>query len=204
LGDYAFILFMEGTGKHNVSMLGCLVEKEINGYIEIELLKTTGDEVVVWKRNLGIETDAQQPAYFATVNAAKHLVAIDSCLGHFVDWHSPDAGYVSAMFRVADVAGAGKLIAFLPVLASALSVGLAGDGGIAATFATDAARGQHHIDCAQTILHPVAVMFDSARMQEEAGFGFSPPIGSLTDRTFRDAGNLGGLFWIPDPNVLSD
>ena len=45
------------------------------------------------------------------------------------------------MFGIADVAAPGKLVAFLALLARALSVSLAGDHCVAATVAPDAAAG---------------------------------------------------------------
>lgn len=47
-------------------------------------------------------------------------------------------------------------------------------------------------------------MFDAARVQQETGACFSPPLRSLTDRAFRDAGDLSSLPGIPIVNVFGN
>src|SRR5690606_40909778 len=58
------------------------------------------------------------------------LVAIDAGAGDALFIHVPHPGNVGAMLGVGDVTSAGELVRLLPVFASALAVGLTGDGGV--------------------------------------------------------------------------
>ena len=92
----------------------------------------------------------------------KNLVGIHSRLRQFVGRDVPDFGDMGPMFRVRQIACAGKLVTLLPMLASSLAIGLARDRRIAAVFAADASGGEHDVDRAQHVLHAVAVMFNAA------------------------------------------
>src|SRR5690606_32570736 len=102
------------------------------------------------------------------------------------------------------VARAWELVALLPMLSAALAVGLAGDGGVTASFSADPPRGEHHVDRAEDVLHAVAVMFNSASVKQKAGFRRPPPIGGLVQRLFADAGSFRGASRRPLANVLGD
>ena len=70
------------------------------------------------------------------------------------------------MFGVVDVAPAGELVATLAVLATALTVALAGDGAVAAAGPADAARRQYKIDVTENILDALRVMLDAASVEQ--------------------------------------
>src|SRR5678816_116646 len=129
---------------------------------------------------------------FTTVDLSEQFVGVDARprkVG-FVD--PPDSSNVPAMFGIADVAPARKLIAFLPMFAAALAVGLTDDRAVAALRFADPAAGEHEIDRAQRILNAVGVMLDAARMEEKAGVRGAPPLSSLPDRSLGDAAHLRG------------
>ena len=78
------------------------------------------------------------------------------------------------------------------MFAAALAIGLTDDRAVAALRFSDPAAGEHEVDRAQRILNAVGVMFDAARMEEEACLRGSPPFGSLPDRSLGDAAHLRG------------
>src|SRR5207302_4625522 len=99
--------------------------------------------------------------------------------------------HLGAVLRVADVAGAGELVALLAVLPAALAVALPGDGRIAAIGPADASGGEDDVDGAQAVLHAVRVVLDAAGVQQEARPGRAPQLRRLADRLLGDAGHLG-------------
>ena len=112
-------------------------------------------------KKLGIKEGSR----IALVNAPKDFVRVDTRFGQLFGVDAPYAGDMCAVLRVGEIASAWKLIAFLAVFASALSVRLAGDGRIATVFAANATRCQHDVDRAQNILNAMAVMLDTARVK---------------------------------------
>src|SRR5262245_49875420 len=118
-------------------MLRRLVEKEVNGDIKIQFLQTPGDEVVVGKRDLRVKTNTEQTADLTVIDATKHFVAVNSGLRQLIGIDTPNARNVGPVFRVADIARSGQLVAFLSMLSATLAVGLAGDRCVAASFASN-------------------------------------------------------------------
>ena len=109
---------------------------------------------------------------------------------------------MGAVLRVVDVAAAGQLVALLAVLAAALAVGLAGDGGVAAALAADSARRQHHVDGAKAVLDAVAVVLDAAGVQEEARRRRAPQLRRPPDGALGDPRHLGGAARRPVADLL--
>src|SRR5690606_24492753 len=95
-----------------------------------------------------------------------------------------------AMFRIVEITLAGELVALLPVLAAPLTVRLAGDRCIPASFTADAPGSEDDVDRPQHVLHAVAVVLNSASMQQKARPGRPPPLGRLSDPPFGDARHL--------------
>ena len=62
----------------------------------------------------------------------------------------------------------GQLIAFLPVLAAALPIALAGDHVAACAFASDVSGCQAKVDQRKYIFDTVGMVFDAARMQRKS------------------------------------
>jgi len=89
------------------------------------------------------------------------------------------------------------------VLAPALPVALAGDGRVAASWSSDAARGQDEVDGAEHVDHSVRVLLDAAGVQQEAGLRRAPPLGGLPDRALGDAGDLRGATRRPLPDAAA-
>ena len=96
--------------------------------------------VLSGSETFGLKQIDEQPLDLARVDLAEHLVRVDARAGHVLLVDAPDAGDVLAVLGVGDVAPARELIALLPVLASALAVGLADDRAVAALRLADAAR----------------------------------------------------------------
>src|SRR5690606_38856917 len=99
--------------------------------------------------------DREQPLDFAPVDETDDFVGVGAGLRQFVRVHAPHARHVGAVLGVGEVAPAGKLVALLPVLASALPVGLARDGAVAAVLPPDAPGGEHDVDGAHHVLYAV-------------------------------------------------
>ena len=106
------------------------------------------------------------------------------------------------MIGIADVAPARQLIALLPVLATALPVGLTDDRAVAALRLADPARREHQVDRAEAVLDAVRVMFDAAGVKEEARLRRAPPLGRLHQRPLRHAGHVRGPRQRPLPAVV--
>src|SRR5579872_2042136 len=118
------------------------------------------------------------------------------------------------MFWVLDVTRARQLVGLLALLAGALSIALAGDHGVAATFATDAATGHDQVQCGEAVIYSLGVMLDAARMHEEAGRRRPPHLSGLNNHLRRNTGDLRGIlrrvllhrfhYLIPSGDVLRD
>ena len=76
-----------------------------------------------------------------------------SSLRNFVRRDAPDFCGVGARLWIADGTLPGKLVAFLPVFAAALSVALSGDHGAAGAFPPDVARGETKIYEREAVLY---------------------------------------------------
>ena len=111
---------------------------------------------------------------------------------------------MGAMLRVGQIAPAGKLVTLLAMLASALTIGLAGNRGISAAFAANAAGGEHDVDRAEHVLDAVALMFDAARVQKKTAPGGAPPFSRLTNRLLGDARYFGRLLGSPRSHMFGD
>src|SRR5690606_6092720 len=127
-----------------------------------------------------------QPADLSAIYLAEQLVGVYARRRQVVGIHVPDFGHVGAVLWVGEVSTAGELVALLAVLSASLAVGLPGDGGVAAMLSADAARGQHHVDGAQHVLHAVRVMLDAAGVHQKTGGCRAPPLGRLADGALGD------------------
>ena len=130
---------MQAAGEHDIGMPCGVVEEEIYGDVELQLLETARDERVIRERYLRIEADRQQALDLAAVELAEQLVGVDARTGQLLLIDAPDASDVFAVLRVGDVAPAWKLIALLPVLATTLTVGLSDDRAVPALGFADSA-----------------------------------------------------------------
>ena len=155
---------MQAPGQHDVCVTSGVVEEKVDCRVELQPFEAAGDESVVRKRDLRIEADRQERLDLTTVDLPEQFVGVDARTGKvgFVD--PPDASDVPAMFGIADVAPARKLIALLAVFAAALAVGLADDRAVAALRFANPAGGEHQVDRAQSILNAVGVVLDAACM----------------------------------------
>src|SRR5215813_3918633 len=89
------------------------------------------------------------------------------------------------------------------MLSATLTVRLAGDRCVAASFASNSSRCQDHIDCAEAVLHAVTVVFNAARVEQETGFRLAPPFCRPPNCAFRDAGDFSRLLWVPCADMFS-
>src|SRR5262245_13432984 len=192
LRDGPFVLFMQAPGQHDVRVTGRVIQKEIDCRVELQPFETARDEGVVGQRDLWVEADRQQRLDFTPVDLAEQLVCVDSRTGELVFLDAPDASDVPAMFGVADVASAGKLIALLSVFAAPLAVGLTDDRAVAALRPTNPAAGEHEVDGAQRVLNAIRVVLDAPRMEQEAALRRAPPLSGLPDQSLGDAAHVRG------------
>src|SRR5688572_6072859 len=130
------------------------------------------------------------------MNRLHDLVSGEALARQLLLINAPDTTDVFAVLWVLDVPVARKLIALVPVLASALSVPLARDGGVTAVRLADATGRQHEIDAGQHVLDALALMFNAARVQQKTGFGRPPPFRGLQDFLLHNAGGALGPFEI--------
>src|SRR5215207_7134470 len=94
------------------------------------------------------------------------------------------------MFGIRDRTLSGKLIRFLTMLASALTVALAGDRSVATTGCADLARCQYKIDVSQHVVDAVGVMFDAASVHHHAGLCAPVQPSSVHDLLCRHTADL--------------
>ena len=103
---------------------------------------------------------AADPARFA--QRAQQLDRGQSHAGQAVGVDAPDPGDVCASNGIVDPAVAGQLVAFLPVLATALSVALAGEGAVAGVSGADEAEHEAEVDRGGGRVGAVGVLFHAA------------------------------------------
>src|SRR5688572_7003955 len=128
LCDRPFVFLVQAPRQDDVGVPRGVVQEEVDGDVELELLEAPGDETVIRQGDLRVEADGEQPSDFSAIDLAEELVGIHAGARQVLFVDPPYAGDVAAVLRVADVAPPGQLIALLPMLAAALSVGLADDG----------------------------------------------------------------------------
>ena len=75
----------------------------------------------------------------------------------------------------------GQLIAFLPVLAAALPVALAGDHHAAGAFAAEVAGREEQVEHREAVLDAFRVMLDAARVDAHRAIGLADPVRRLLD-----------------------
>src|SRR5262245_44760143 len=100
-----------------------------------------------------------------------------------------DAPYfrrVCASLGIADRTLTRKLFTFLSVLASTLPVALPGDHGAPCTFAPDISGREAQVDQRETILDPLRLVLDTARVQSDRSFGVGKKVRRAFDRLWRD------------------
>src|SRR5262249_48927912 len=123
----------------------------------------------------------EQSLDFAPVDGFHDLDRRKSFLRHFFHGYAPDVRNVAARLRIVDGTLPGQLIAFLPVLASALAVTLAGNHGAACPFASDVAGGQAQVDHGGAVLSSFGLVFDAAGVEGDGTLGLSKPMRRLLD-----------------------
>jgi hypothetical protein len=74
----AFVLLVEATRQDDVSMPRRVVQKEVDGGVELELLEAARDERVVGKRDFRVEADRQQRLDLAAIDLPEQLVGVDA------------------------------------------------------------------------------------------------------------------------------
>src|SRR5262249_20219 len=111
----------------------------------------------------------------------------EALAGQFALGDSPELGDEPAMFRLGDVAAAGKLVASLAMFAPALAVALAGQGTVTAARSPNAARRQPQVNVAQDILDALRVMLDTTRVEQHRGLSRPPNFRRLYDVARRNA-----------------
>ena len=108
----------------------------------------------------------------------------------FIRRDAPDARHVLARLRIEQRALARQLIAFLAVLAAALTIALAGDHGAAAAFAPEVTGGQRQIDQRRAVLDALGLMLQAARVHGDRTVGLGKHVRGFLDRFRRNSGHL--------------
>ena len=88
----AFVFLVQAARKDDVRMVSGVVQEEIDGDEELELLQAAGHERVVGQRHLRVEADREQALDFARVDLPEQLVGIDARAGNLPLVHLPHAG----------------------------------------------------------------------------------------------------------------
>ena len=146
VGRRAFVFLHQRAGQHEVGVARRLRHEEVDHGEELEAAERFPDEVAVWQRDCRVEAEQQQSFDAALVDRLEQRHGRQAGVRDRRLLDAPDTGDVLAVRRVLEIPGAGKLIAFLTLLACALTVALAGDHGVAAAFAPDAAGGHDQVD----------------------------------------------------------
>ena len=121
-------------------------------------------------------------------------------LRNFVRSNAPDFRRMSARFGIADRTLAGKLVALLAVLASALAVALPGDHGAAGTFPSDVAGREAQVNQRQTVFNAFRLVLDSARMQHNGAVSFGKEVSGAFNGFGRYSALLSGSTRVPGAN----
>src|SRR6476646_9475225 len=116
-------------------MLRGLRHKEIDYAKEFEFLQSFARVVGIGQRNQRIEAHAKQCLYLSPMNRLHNLLGAVAGLRQIVRRDAPDVRNMLARGWVGKHALAGKLVAFLPMLASTLPIALSRDHGAARAFA---------------------------------------------------------------------
>src|SRR5262245_51305083 len=177
----AFILLLEAAGQHDVGMTRGVGQEEVDGSVELESFQCAGAECDVRQRHDRVEANRQGASDLTGVDRAKQLVGVAAWTWQLFLVDGPDSRDVLAMLRIADIAPARQLVAFLPVLAASLPVGLARDRPVTAFRFADAARGEHQVDRTERVLDTVRMMLDAARVKQKTGLRGAPPFSGLAD-----------------------
>ncbi len=191
-GGGALVLLVQGRRQHDVRMLGALAEEEVQADEELQLAEGLSGELRVRQGDQRVEAEQQEALDLAGVDGVHDLLGALAHAGQLVVGAAPDGADVLPVLGVADVAVARQLVALVAVFAAALAVALARDGAVAAAGPADAARGQHHVDAAQHVVHALALVLDAPGVEQEAGLGLAPDAGRLLDGVHGQARDLAG------------
>src|ERR1041384_578857 len=88
--------------------------------------------------------------------------------GYCLRCDPPHLRYMRPSRRIVDLASSGKLIAFLAMLATTLTVALAGNHRATAAFSPDLSRSQRQVDERQHVLNALRLMLETPRIH---GYG---------------------------------
>ncbi len=93
----------------------------------------------------GLKHIDSRPLISPRVNRVHDFLGAVARLRKILWSNAPDSSHILASGRIGERTLAGKLVAFLPMLASALAVTLAGNHGWTGTFAPDIAGRQRNV-----------------------------------------------------------
>ena len=176
----ALVLLHERAGEHHVGVARGLGEEKIDHAEELQLRERFADEILIGQGHHGVEADRQEPPDLAGVNGLQDLHRRDALAGQLLLLHAPHAGDVLPVLGVLDVAGAGELIALLPLLSPALTVALAGDHRVSTPLAPDPAAGQDEVDRGHAVLDALRVVLDPAGVEQDARLRGPPELRACT------------------------
>src|SRR5579884_2039190 len=178
-GRSSLVFLMQRTWQDNIGVAGRLAHKEVNHRVVLDTVERLFGEAGVRQGDDRVEADGEQALDLAGVHQLDDLFGGVALARQLRLGDAPNLGDILAMLRVLDVAVAGKLIALVAVLAPALTVALAGNRSIAAAGPPDASSRQHQVNAGEDIFHALRMVFDAARMEQEAGLCRPPHLGGL-------------------------
>src|SRR5690349_20117184 len=85
---------------------------------------------------------------------------------------SPNTGNIAPSLRICNRTSSGELVALLSVLASALTVALAGDHHAAGCFASEISGRKKEVHHGEAVLDAFRMVFDTAGVDSHGPIGF--------------------------------
>ena len=152
---------MQAAGHNDIGVMRSFREKEINHAEEFQLRQRLAGEVRIGKRDKRVETHGEQSLDFAAVDSVHDFLRAVARLGKFFGLDAPDAGNVLASGGIRERTLPWKLVALLPMLASALAVSLAGNHRGTSALAPDISGGKSNVEHRQAILYAFGLMLQS-------------------------------------------
>src|SRR5581483_12138752 len=165
------------AGQDHVGVAGRFRQKEVNDTQKLDLLERLTGEVRVGQGDQRIEADRKQPLDLAAVNGFHDLDGSVTGLGDLIGMDSPHLRYVPPRLGVLERTLAGKLIAFLSVLAAALAVTLPRDHGASGALAADIAGGKAEVDQSLAVLNSLGMVLDASGVHGDGAICFREPPG---------------------------
>jgi hypothetical protein len=189
IGHSAFLLDPLRDRQDDVSEFRGIGQEQVGDHQQIESFEPLHHHIRVGSRHHEIAAHHQQAAHpVRGADAVHELAGREACRRKLIRRDAPDRRDCRAVRRIIDLAIAGQLISFLPVLAPALAIALAGQARVAAIALSRLAQRQDQIDVGVNIIDAVTLLFRPAPGDHHGGCGVGQDMYGLFQQRDRNAG----------------